>query len=105
MSVSDWLKFEDRISIALTPAHFLAHLLDPHCHDCPHLTKEEISIAMKFLSEHNPSALPTVLKYPAKSSPFKLYMFKPEIVQNTDPLIWWKSQTSHLTVGQNTTVK
>ena len=52
MSVSDWLKFEDRISIALTPAYFLAHLLDPRCHDCPHLTKEEISIAMNFFCEH-----------------------------------------------------
>ena len=39
MSVSDWLKFEDKISCALTPAPFLAHFLYPHCHDCPHNTK------------------------------------------------------------------
>ena len=86
--------FEDRMAIALTPAHYLAHLLDPHYHDNNYLTNEEVSIAMEFLSEHQPSALSSVLKYRAKATPFHGYMFSPAALM-TEPLTW-KAQGSAL---------
>ena len=87
--------FEDRMSCALTPAHYLAHLLDHRYYDKKYLTNEEISMAMDFLTVHQRSALPVVLQYLAKCSPFQNFMFYPEALK-TDPLTWWKSQSGLL---------
>ena len=92
------------MSIALTPAHFLAYLLDPRFKDSKLLTTGEQESAMEFLSEHNPLALPSVLSYNAKSKPFGSYMFPPEVLKKTDPLVWWKSQASLLRPGQYPTI-
>ncbi len=86
--------FEDIMAITLTPAHFLAHLLDPCYRDNNYLTNEEVSIAMEFLSEHQPSALSSVLKYRAKATPFHGYMFSLAALM-TEPLTW-KAQGSAL---------
>ena len=51
LSVSS--KFEERMSSALTPAHYLAHLLDPRYYGKNYLTTEDTSIALQ-----NTSALP-----------------------------------------------
>jgi hypothetical protein len=83
--------FAARMTTALTPAHYLAHILDPRYHGKCRLTKSEDSVAMKFLTEHKPSALPLVLQYRGKCSPFQNYMFCPEALK-VDPLTWWKSQ-------------
>ena len=96
LPVIDLMKLDSRLSTALTPAHLLAYLLDPRYYGSPHLTNEEISTAMKYLSEHQPSALLAVIKYRAKSSPFESYMFTPELLKKIDPLTWWKSQASLL---------
>ena len=90
------MKLDSRLSTALTQAHLLAYLLDPRYYESPHLTNEEISTAMKYLSEHQPSALHAVIKYHAKSSPFESYMFTPELLKKIDPLTWWKSLASLL---------
>ena len=96
MPVEDFMKFESRMSIALTPAHFLAYLLDPRYHGSTLLSSEEINRAMAFLSEHNSSALPSVINYRAKSPPFWEWMFTPVVLKKTDPLAWWQSQKSEL---------
>ena len=74
----------------------MAYLLDPRFKDSTLLTTEEQESAMEFLSEHNPLALPSVLSYNAKFKPFESYMFAPEVLEKTDPLVWWKSQASLL---------
>ena len=96
MSLSDCMKLDSRMKIALTPAHFLAYLLDPRYYGSPHLSSEEIEKAMNYLAEHHSSALPAVINYRAMSSPFGSYMFKPEVLRVTDPLAWWQSQASML---------
>ena len=96
LPLADTLRLRARMSIALTPAHFLAYLLDPRYKDGTLLTTEEQESAMEFLSEYNPLAVPSVLSYIAKSKPFGSYMFAPEVLKKTDPLVWWKSQASLL---------
>ena len=96
MPLADCKKLDSRMAIALTPAHFLAYLLDPRFLNSTLLTPEEVNMAMDFASEHSPSALPSVINYRAKSKPFGAYMFTLEVLKNTDPLAWWKSQSSML---------
>ena len=91
MTLSDICKFEARISIALTPVHYLAHLLDPRYYGSNHLTEEEEQAAKKFLSAHHPSALHSVLKYLAMSSPYEDWMFGQHLLDNIDPLTWWRT--------------
>ena len=70
MPLSVLSNFEERMSTALTPAHYLAHHLDPKYQTKNYLTDKDINTAMNFLQEYQPSALSSVLKYHAKSSPF-----------------------------------
>ena len=90
MPLSVTKDFEYRLSCALTPAHYLAHLLDHRYHDQKYLTTNEIAMAMDFLTVHKCSAYPVVLQYLARSSPFQDFMFNTEALK-ADPLIWWKS--------------
>ena len=90
MLLSVLSKFEERMSTALTPAHYLAHHLDPKYQTKNYLTDKDINTAMSFLQEHQPSALSSVLKYRAKSSPFLEYMFSPDALK-VDTHTWWKS--------------
>ena len=96
MSLSDSKKLVSRMKIALTPAHFLAYLLDPRYNGSPHLSSEEIDTAMNYLADHHYAALQAVINYRAKASPFGSYMFKPEVLSGTDPFAWWQSQASML---------
>ena len=67
--------FKDRMSCALTPAHYLAHLLDHRYYDKKYLTNEEISMDMDFLTVYQRSALPVVLQYLPNVALFKTSYF------------------------------
>jgi hypothetical protein len=41
---------------------------------------EEYNIAMEFISEKHPAALPDVLKFKARASPFNHFMFSPNVI-------------------------
>ena len=51
---------------------------------------------MNFFSEHHETALPSVLKYIGKTSPFETYMFKSEVLKTMNPFAWWQSMASQL---------
>ena len=77
----------------LTPAHFLANILDPK-HQGKHLTDDEIDTAMDYCSEHHPTCLPSVINMRMHTEPFKPYMFKEETVTSVSSLTWRQSQAS-----------
>ena len=87
--------FQSRIKIALTPAHYLAYILDPR-YKGQSLSNEEVNQAMAFCSEHHPAAMASVVKFRAQCAPFQPYMFTPELVNDLSPIVWWQSQASCL---------
>ncbi len=86
-------KVRERSTQALTPAHFLANILDPRFRG-EQLSREESDAAMEFASNISPSVLSTVVNYKAQSGPFKPYMYSHELVNTVTPLAWWHSQSS-----------
>jgi hypothetical protein len=64
---------------------------------------EEYNIAMEFISEKHPAALPDVLKFKARASPFNHFMFSPNVLNDAtlSPLVWWLSLEKQL--NQQTT--
>lgn len=83
-------KAKNRFHMAMTPAHFLAHLLDPRYRG-EKLELCQRDEAMEFLSSYHMEALPDILNYIAKCGPFKEYLFKKNVTDNVVPLAWWKS--------------
>ncbi|XP_067947337.1 uncharacterized protein [Watersipora subatra] len=59
---------------ALTPAHFLANILDPMARGGK-LSQEEVDSALEFRDKCYPKCMATIINYRAQSGPFKLYMF------------------------------
>ena len=89
-SVSDTNKVKERMEMALTPAHFLANLLD-HRFRGNKLTQEQIETGMEYVETYHPEALPIIINYQAKCVPFKPYMFSKHLIDNVKPLAWWRS--------------
>ena len=83
------------MQVALTPAHYLANILDP-CHRGSALTDKQTDTAMQFCAEEYPEALSSVLKFKAKAAPFQPYMFTPALLKDLTPLSWWQSQADRL---------
>lgn len=88
-------KLEERRSQALTPAHFLADILDPQSAG-KSLSPKEVDAAMDFVASNYPSLLPILVNYQAKAKPFMDYMFTPTLVNSVAPLAWWKSLSERL---------
>lgn len=79
-SDSEKNKFENRFGMAVTPFHFLANIVD-HRYQGKLLNQTQIESAMEYLSVsvNEPQVLSDILKYRAKASPFKAYLFNAEI--------------------------
>jgi len=84
-------KLESRFDMAITPAHYLAYILDPRFRGIK-LEEKQNEEAMDFVLAYHSDILPDILKYKANTHPFKEYMFSETAVgDSVHPLTWWKS--------------
>ena len=83
-------KVQERCSQALTPAHYLAHILDPTTAGND-LSGSEVASVMDYAAKTCPDLLPILINYSTKAEPFKEYLFSPSVVDNVTPLSWWKA--------------
>ncbi|XP_073529434.1 uncharacterized protein [Phyllobates terribilis] len=79
-----------RMGQALTPAHFLANIVNIQ-YQGQNLSAEEDELAMTWVSSNHPSLMPTIINFRAKGEPFKKYMFAEDILRKVTPVNWWKS--------------
>ncbi|XP_073526372.1 uncharacterized protein [Phyllobates terribilis] len=79
-----------RMGQALTPAHFLANIVNIQ-YQGQNLSAEEEELAMTWVSSNHPSVMPTIINFRAKGEPFKKYMFAEDILRKVTPVNWWKS--------------
>ena len=77
-------------NITLTPAHYLAPILDPAIAGND-LSGSEVASVMDYAAKTCPDLLPILINYRAKAEPFKEYLFSPSVVDNVTPLSWWKA--------------
>lgn len=84
--------FTKRYEQALTPAHFLAYLLDPNS-EVQCLTLNEKDQAVNFVKEKygETSLLSILLKFIVRSPPFNGTLFDKESLESLNILEWWKS--------------
>lgn len=85
---TDMDNFEKRISVALTPAHFLANMIDPR-YEGRRLTPEQRYVAKKYVCECFPEFLPTLMSFVGKSKPFDDFYFGKGVLETLSPLAWW----------------
>ena len=83
-------KAQERCSQALTPAHYLAHILDPTIAGND-LSGSEVASVMDYAAKTCPDLHPILINYRAKAEPFKEYLFSPSVVDSVTPLSWWKA--------------
>ncbi|XP_073436454.1 uncharacterized protein [Dendrobates tinctorius] len=79
-----------RMGQALTPAHFLANIVNIQ-YQGQNLSAEEEELAMTWVSSNHPSLMPTIINFRAKGESFKKYMFAEDILMKVTPVNWWKS--------------
>lgn len=98
---------KERMNMALTPAHYLAFILDPRkkrnelnagilnndfqSHCILRYLLDETEIAMEFASKRCTNGMPQILSFKAQVEPFSRYLFSEDVLDKTHPLIWWKS--------------
>ncbi|XP_011633698.1 uncharacterized protein LOC105424896 isoform X1 [Pogonomyrmex barbatus] len=87
-SESDLKCVLQRFKMAMTPAHYLANLLDHRFRELQ-LREEQLDEAMEYINLYHPAAMPDVISYRAKTSPFKYYLFSEESIKNVKPITWW----------------
>ncbi|XP_073520018.1 uncharacterized protein [Phyllobates terribilis] len=79
-----------RMGQALTPAHFLANIVNIQ-YQGQNLSAEEEELAMTWVSSNHPSLMPTIINFRAKGEPFKKYMFAEDILRKVTAVNCWKS--------------
>lgn len=84
-----------RFKMAMTPAHYLANLLD-HRFRGLQLSQEQLDEAMEYVNSYHPAAMPDIMSYRAKTSPFKNYLFSEESIKNVKPITWWLALKSNV---------
>lgn len=91
-------KFELRYNMALTPAHFLAYMLDPNeKEEDMELSREERNSAMEFSKKSSSKyLLQLTVKFLAKAEPFEKFFFEEEVIKGTTLYEWWKSQEKQI---------
>lgn len=84
--------------MALTPAHFLAYMLDPKEKSSTYaLTNEEAKSALEFAKiKYTDSLVALVIKFQAKSTPFKEIFFAENVTSSVTVYEWWKSQENEI---------
>ena len=74
LSTADRKKFIARKSTSLTDAHYLAYILDPK---------------VNGNTLYYPDCISTVVKFRARSAPFKAYMFEDSYLVEVSSVEWW----------------
>jgi len=46
------------------------------------LSEEQLDEAMEYVNSYHPAAMPDIISYRAKTSPFKNYLFSEESIKN-----------------------
>ncbi|KYM98418.1 hypothetical protein ALC62_10871, partial [Cyphomyrmex costatus] len=82
--------FKNRFDMVITPYHYLANLLD-HRFRGQKLNQDQVEEALEYASSRYPEAMPFIIQYQAKSSPFREYLFSTENIENVSPISWWHS--------------
>lgn len=80
--------FTKRYKVAMTNAHFLANIMDPRFRG-ERINEEEYDAAMEYAAVYHPDCMPDLIKFKAKCSPFKEYLFNPATLVNIKPIVWW----------------
>ncbi|KAJ8875590.1 hypothetical protein PR048_023486 [Dryococelus australis] len=73
-----------RFNIAMNKAHFLANLMDPRFRG-ERLSEEQLYSAMEYALTYYSDAMPDLIEYKAKYSPFKEYLFSPATLEEIKP--------------------
>lgn len=66
--------FKNRFNMAMTPPHYLANLLD-HRFRGQKLSQDQLEKALQYAAIYHLDAMPFIIQYQAKSSPFREYLF------------------------------
>lgn len=76
----------------------MANLLDPHYLGIK-LSEYEVDAALQFVENYHPECMPDIIKYKAKTFPFKEFMFHPTSLTGVSPpLVLWKSLERNISV-------
>jgi len=75
--------------------HFLANIVHPKYRG-KNLTDDEYGTGMGLAVKQHANVVPDLVNYKAEASPFQLFMFKLNVLENVKPLDWWKSQAGRL---------
>lgn len=86
-----------RFKMAMTPAHYLANLLD-HRFRGLQLNQEQLDEAMEYVNLYHPAAMPDVISYRAKTFPFKSYLFTEESIKNVKSITWWLALKENINI-------
>jgi len=86
-----------RFKLATTPAHYLANLLD-HRFRGFQLSEEQLGEAMEYVNSYHPAAMPDIISYRAKTSPFKNYLFSEESIKNVKSITWWLALKNNINI-------
>lgn len=93
---------DSRYKMALTPAHFLAYMLDPR-YSQSELSEQEKKDALNFAKQKYPcnSMITLIVKFNAKTSPFDEHFFEQNVVKEVTSYEWWKSQEIEISKFNN----
>ncbi|EZA58857.1 hypothetical protein X777_01032 [Ooceraea biroi] len=94
---SDFNCVLQRFKMVMTPAHYLANLLD-HRFRGLQLNQEQLDEAMEYVNSYHPAAMPDVMSYRAKTFPFKNYLFSEESIKNVQPITWWLALKNNVNI-------
>lgn len=65
----------------MTLSHYLTNLLD-YCFKGQKLNQDELEEVLQYAVIYHPDAVPFILQYQAKSSPFRKYLFLSQNIEN-----------------------
>lgn len=89
--------FNYRFDMAITEYHLLAYILDPRYFGTK-LTDDQLDSTLNFVNMYHHEIMTEIIKFQARSFPFKEYLFSESAVKNIKPLTWWlalKNTISH----------
>ena len=88
LSTADRKKFVAHKSTSLTDGHYLAYILDPTINGNT-LDAEHGDSAIPYCRENDPDCISTIVKFRARSAPFKAYMFEDCYLVELSLVKWW----------------
>lgn len=86
------IKIKERFEMAITPAHYLANILDPRF-EGKKLLKNQYDKGLEYMKSLYPEVIPDFLEYQAHSGPFEDFLFTAANngYRDVKPFVWWKS--------------